>query len=85
MDKYLLLTRHNKAKSDELKSAHDLIGLNFTVVDEYFETDLKIPGGKQMPNLVAIHDGQVIHQTDNPQDFASFEATAEAKLEAFLE
>lgn len=85
MEKYLLLTKYNKQKSAELKNAHDLIAIGATVVEEYFETSLNIPGGRKIPNLIAVYNNEVIFETDNPQEFASFNANAQAALEALLE
>lgn len=85
MNKYLLLTKHNQAKSDELKQAFDLLGIDAEERSEAYCPscdNIRLAGVSRIPSLVAMNEDKIIHQTDNPLLFSQFDADAQAALDA---
>lgn len=85
MEKYLFLTKYNLEKSEQLKTAHDLLGLGFEVVNEYFSDGIEPSGLKSVPCIAAVFNNSVIYQTNNTQEFADFNNSAQAALDALSE
>lgn len=92
MQNYLLKTKFNQDKSDQLKTASESVSLSVKELNEFFDSEndyLRNIGVQKVPSVVAIHehtDGKkyLIHQTDNPYALATFNADADAKLTEFL-
>lgn len=92
MEKYLLKTKFNQEKSNQLTLASESVSLTLSEVNEFFDSEndyLRNLGVQNIPSVVAVHlhtDGKkyLIHQTDNAYALATFNADADAKLTEFL-
>ncbi len=93
MEKYLLLTKFNKEKSEQLKTAAEAVSLTLTEVQEFFDDgneELRSLSIQKVPSVIAVHempDGKkvLVNQTDNPYALATFNTDAQAAIDALSE
>lgn len=83
MDIFLLKTKHNQEKTDQLSEAVESLNLDFTVIDEAYDYSvdwLRKMGVQKIPCVVAVNNNEIINQTDNAYSLATFRADSEALI-----
>lgn len=80
MEIYFLKTKHNQSKTDLLSDAIASVNLELTVVEDGYLSDIRTLGVQNIPSVVAVHDGVILKQTDNPYSLVTFRADSEALI-----
>lgn len=92
MKKYLLLTKFNQQKSEQLKEAAEAVSLELNEIEEFFfdENDnFRSFSIQKVPSVICTYEYNgkeyLVHQTDNPYALATFNADAQAAIDALSE